>query len=235
MALSSGPRVVASVADEPGASRGRQTVARRRGWGGNPPANDEEAARRIVAAAVELIGRSGSEINVAEVADSLGVIRQTVYRYFPSSHALMRAAAMASVEGFLDRLARHVAGITDPVQALTEGVVYTLAEVRRTPQLGILLSDSYSNPQQESLTSDEARAFGITMIRRFDVEWERYGYDDDSLVELVEYLLRTMQSFFLSPGNPPRGDDELRRYLRRWIGPAILAETTNASVPGSSH
>jgi hypothetical protein len=139
----------------------------------------------------------------------------------------MRAAALASVDGFLDRLAQRVGGITGPVEALTEGVVYTLAEVRRTPQLGVLLSSTYSSPRPESLTSDEARGFGITMIRRFDVEWERYGYDDDSLAELVEYLLRTMQSFFLSPGNPPRGDDELRRYLRRWMGTAILAETTH--------
>lgn len=209
-------------------------MARRRGWGGNPPSSDEEAARRIVDAAVDLIGRTGSEVNVAEVAESLGVIRQTIYRYFPSSDALMRAAALASVDGFLDRLARRLSGITDPVEALTEGVVYTLAEVRRTPQLGILLSSTYSSPHPESLTSDEARGFGITMIRRFDVEWERYGYDDDSLAELVEYLLRTMQSFFLSPGNPPRGDDELRRYLRRWMGAAILAETTHPDRPGSS-
>jgi AcrR family transcriptional regulator len=199
-------------------------VARRRGWGGDPPGSDEEAARRIVAAAVELIGRTGAEVNVAEVAESLGVIRQTVYRYFPSSDALMRAAALASVDAFLDRLAQRVGGITDPVEALVEGVVYTLAEVRRTPPLGILLSSTYSNPQPDSLTSDEARGFGITMIRRFDVEWERHGYDDDALAELVEYLLRTMQSFFLSPGNPPRSDDELRHYLRRWMGAAILAE-----------
>jgi AcrR family transcriptional regulator len=199
-------------------------VARRRGWGGSPPSSDEEASRRIVATAVELIGRTGSPVNIAEVAESLGVIRQTVYRYFPSSDSLMRAAALASVDGFLDRLTARVGGIADPVDALTEGVVYTLTEVRRIPHLGILLSNSYSDVQPESLTSDEARAFGMTMIRRFDVDWERYGYDDDSLAELVEYLLRTMQSFFLSPGNPPRTDDELRRYLRRWMGTAVLAQ-----------
>jgi AcrR family transcriptional regulator len=201
-------------------------VARRRGWGGSPPSSDEEASRRIVGAAVELIGRTGSEVNIAEVAESLGVIRQTVYRYFPSSDALMRAAALASVDGFLDRLAARVSGIADPVDALTVGVVYTLSEVRGTPHLGILLSRTYSNAQPDSLTSDEARAFGMTMIRRFEVDWESYGYDDDALTELVEYLLRTMQSYFLAPGNPPRGDEELARYLRRWMGPAILAQAT---------
>lgn len=207
-------------------------MAGRRGWGGSPPGNDEEASRRIVAAAVELIGRTGAEISIADVAESLGVIRQTVYRYFPSADALMKAAAIASVDGFLDRLTEHVSGIEDPVEAMTEGVVYTLTEVRRTPHLGILLTGTYSNAHPEGLTSQEARAFGMTMIRRFDVDWENYGYDDASLHELVEYVLRTMQSFFISPGNPPRSDDELRRYLRRWMGAAIMAETKSARVSG---
>ncbi|MBU3062307.1 TetR/AcrR family transcriptional regulator [Nocardia sp. NEAU-G5] len=199
-------------------------MARRRGWGGSPPGSDEEASSRIVSAAVDLIGRTGSEISIADVAESLGVIRQTVYRYFPSADALMRAAAIASVDGFLDRLTQQVSGIEDPVEAMTEGVVYTLAEVRRIPHLGILLTATYSNVDHEALTSHEARAFGMTMIKRFDVDWERYGYDEASLHELVEYLLRTMQSFFVSPGNPPRSDDDLRRYLRRWMGAAIIAQ-----------
>lgn len=199
-------------------------MARRRGWSGSPPADDEDASRRIVAAAVELIDRTGAEISIADVAQSLGVIRQTVYRYFPSADALMQAAAIASVEGFFDRLALQVAGRPDPADAMVEGIVYTLAEVRRTPHLGILLSAGYSNPHPEAVASDAARAFGMTMIRRFDVDWASHGYDDEALGELVEYVLRTMQSFFVSPGSPPRTDDELRRYLHRWVGTAILAQ-----------
>jgi len=209
----------------------KRIVARRRGWGGRPPVDDAEATQRIVAAAVELIAQSGAEISIADVAQSLGVIRQTVYRYFASADALMRAAAIASVEGFLDRLADEVSGIGDPAEAMVDGVVFTLAEVRRTPHLGILLSSTYSDPHPEVIASGEARAFGMTMIRRFDVDWERYGYDDESLGELVEYVLRTMQSFFVSPGDPPRSDDELRRYLRRWMGTAILAQNPERLHP----
>ncbi len=62
------------------------------------------------------------------------------------------------------------------------------------------------------------------MIRRFDVDWARHGYDDAALSELVEHLLRTMQSFFVSPGNPQRPDAELRRYLQRWLAPVIVAQ-----------
>ncbi|WP_405486222.1 TetR/AcrR family transcriptional regulator [Nocardia sp. NBC_00511] len=199
-------------------------MARRRGWGGSPPADDEEAGRRIIAAAVETIDRTGAVVSIADVAESLGVIRQTVYRYFPSSDALMQAAAVASAGAFLDRLADRVHGLTDPADALVEGVVYTVGEVRRTPHLGITLSSSYSQDHTGDLTSEQAHAFGMTMIRRFDVDWERYGYGEEDLRGLVEHLLRTMQSFFVSPGDPPRTDDELRAYLTRWLAPVVSAQ-----------
>ncbi|GAA5052506.1 TetR/AcrR family transcriptional regulator [Nocardia callitridis] len=199
-------------------------MARRRGWGGNPPEGDEQARERIIATAVELIGKTDAAISIADVAEALGVIRQTVYRYFPSAEALMTAAAIASVDGFLDRLTAQVAGLDDPAEAMIEAVVFTLTDVRRTPHLGILLSSSYSNADPDSLTSEQSKAFGMRMIRRFDVEWERHGYDESALRELVEYTLRTMQSFFVSPGDPPRGENELRAYLRRWLGTAITAQ-----------
>lgn len=177
-----------------------------------------------MAAAVELIAESGSDVSIAQVADSLGVIRQTVYRYFPTADALMHAAAVASVDGFLDRLTDAVRGISDPAEAMTEGVLYTLEEVTRTPHLGILLSEPYLSAHSSDLASDEAQAFGMRMITRFDVDWAAYGYGEQALRELVEFTLRTMLSFFVAPNEPTRSRDELRRFVRRWLGGAILAQ-----------
>ncbi|MEH3135143.1 MAG: TetR/AcrR family transcriptional regulator [Mycolicibacterium neoaurum] len=202
-------------------------MARRRGWGGDPPHSDEEATRRIVAAAVELVSSTGTAISLAEVANSLGIIRQTVYRYFPTSDALMHAVAMASVDAFLDRLSTAVEGIHDPAEAITEGTVFTLDEVTRTPHLGILLSESYPHDHSGALTSAEARAIGMRMIDRFDVDWSAYGYDETSLGELVEFTLRTMLSFFVAP-NTDRSPQELRKFLRRWLGGAVAAQQTQS-------
>ena len=205
-------------------------MARRRGWDGHPPVTDEEASQRIVATAVRLIAESGSGVSIADVAESLGVIRQTVYRYFPTAEALMRAAAVASVDGFLDRLTVAVRGICDPAEAMTEGVLYTLEEVTRTPHLGILLSEPYRNAHTSSLTSDEAHTFGMRMITRFDVDWEKYGYDQAALRDLVEFTLRTMLSFFVAPNAPSRSRKDLRRFVKRWLGGAVLAQQ-HAAVP----
>jgi AcrR family transcriptional regulator len=147
-----------------------------------------------------------------------------VYRYFPTADALMRAAAIASVDEFLDRLEEAVRGIGDPAEAMTEGVLYSLDEVGRTPHLGILLSEPYVSTHSGAIASDEARAIGMRMINRFDVDWARYGYDDAALADLVEFTLRTMLSFFVAPNPPTRSREELRAFLRRWLGGAILAQ-----------
>ena len=39
--------------------------------------------------------------------------------------------------------------------------------------------------------------------------------------ELVEFLLRIIQSMVVAPPEAPRSGAELRAYLRRWVGPAI--------------
>ncbi len=206
-----------------------RTVARRRGWDGRPPASDEEASERIVAAAVALIAETGTGISIADVAASLGVIRQTVYRYFPTAEALMHAAAIASVEGFLDRLAESVRGITDPAEAMTEGVMFTLEEVARIPHIRIMLSGPQAATSSINVASGEGQAFGMRMITRFDVDWEKYGYDETALRELVEFTLRTMLSFFVAPNEPGRSREELRRFVRRWLGGAILAQPAEGS------
>lgn len=197
-------------------------MARRRGWGGNPPHTDEEASRRIIDVAVELVAETGSAVSLADVAGSLGVIRQTVYRYFPTADALMRAVAIASVDDFLDRLTEHVRGIHDPADALAEGAVYTLDAVARSPHLGVMLSTSSTHNRE--MASEQAQAFGMRMIERFDVDWREHGYDEAALRELVEFALRVMLSFIVAPDDPARSPEELRRYLRRWLGEAVAAQ-----------
>jgi AcrR family transcriptional regulator len=159
---------------EPGKNcRGAKT------WvGGLSPRSESEASQRIVAAAVELIETTGADITIADLASSLGVMRPTIYRYFPTADAVMKAAALASVDGFLDRLEAHLRGITDPAEAITECVAYTLEAIPRTPHLGLLLGPGHSAEHSQDVTSAQALEFGRSMIRRFDVDWEQYGYDD---------------------------------------------------------
>jgi len=194
---------------------------RTHGWSGAAPASDEEAIARILDAAGRIIDARGADFSIADVARTLGVTRQTVYRYFPSTDALLVAAAVHSVSGFLDRLAAHVQGITDPAEAVAEGVATALEWLPKDKHLGLLIEPGRPNPHTESVTGDVALDFAHSMVRRFDVDWAGLGYSDADLDELAEHLLRVIQSFVIDPGRPPRRGVELRAYLKRWVGAAI--------------
>jgi AcrR family transcriptional regulator len=209
---------------------------RTHGWSGSAPATDEEAVARILAAANKAIDARGADLSIADVARTLGVTRQTVYRYFPSTDALLQAAAMAAATGFLDRMADHLAGITDPAEAVTEGITAAVDWLPHDKHMGLLLGPERSGAFSAEVTSDVALAFAGSMLRRFDVDWAAAGFTDADLDELGEHLLRIIQSFMLDPGRPPRHGDELRRYLRRWVGAALLPLTREqARCPVPEH
>jgi AcrR family transcriptional regulator len=194
---------------------------RSHGWAGNTPASDEEAIERILDAADKIIDERGSAMRIADVARALGVTRQTVYRYFPGTQALLVATAMRSADGFLDHLASHLQGITDPVLAVTESFAFTVEQLASDNQLELVLKGRNRGGQSVSIVSDTALAFGRSMLHRFDIDWEQHGFDEAGLDELNEFTLRLLHSFLADPGRPPRSGTDLRRYLIRWIGPAI--------------
>ncbi|MET0451405.1 MAG: TetR/AcrR family transcriptional regulator [Mycobacterium sp.] len=194
---------------------------RTHGWAGAAPATDDEAVARILDAAGKAIDEHGADLSIADVARTLGVTRQTVYRYFPSTDALLVAAAEHAAVDFLSRLADHLQGVTDPVEAVVEAIATALEWLPKDKHIGLLIVPGRADTHTESVTSDVALQFANSMLGRFDVDWAAAGYRDADLNELAEHLLRIIQSFVVDPGRPPRRDVELRAYLRRWVGPAL--------------
>lgn len=203
---------------------------RSHGWSGNPPASDEEAIARILGSADRIVAERSSSMRIADVARDLGVTRQTVYRYFPSTEALLVACAMQKADGFLARLERRVRAETNPVTALVEGVAFTIESLVDDPEIEFLLSQRGTHSVGGSFTSDTAHSFGRSLLRRLDIDWAAHGFDEPALAELNEFLLRVMNSFLIDVGNPKRDATELRTFLSRWIGPAIVYPQLAATV-----
>ncbi|ORV93277.1 TetR family transcriptional regulator [Mycobacterium interjectum] len=195
---------------------------RRHGWSGNIPADDEEAVARIIDTARTAIDKRGT-VSVSEVAQTLGVTRQTVYRYFPTHEALLGAAALSSVEGFLDRVAVHLGSITDPTQAVVEGIAYTYEQIAHDKYLSLVLQPGKASALTAGVTSDMAIAFGRSILQRFEVDWTAAGFAGERLDELVEVMLRMLQSLIVDPGRPARTGNALRGFLTDWIAPSVRA------------
>lgn len=202
---------------------------RTRGWGGDVPASDDEAVARILDATRRTIDERGEQTSIADVARTLGVTRQTVYRYFPSTEELLSATAADGAGTFLDQLAAALAGMTDPGEAVAEGVALTLERLPDDPYVGLLLRAQQA-AFAVTVTTDTGRTFGHSLLERLDVDWT--GYDDQSIDDIIEMVLRTLQSFILAPLPAPGA--ELRRLLRRWIAPAVTAARSATKVRAST-
>jgi AcrR family transcriptional regulator len=203
---------------------------RTHGWSGSAPATDDEAIARILDAAGKAIDARGADFSIADVARTLGVTRQTVYRYFPSTDALLQASAQRAATGFLERLAGHLQGVTEPVEAIAEGIATALEWLPKDKHMGLLLMPGRASAFSQTVTSDIALQFANSMLRRFDVDWAGLGFTDADLDELAEHLLRIIQSFVIDPGRPPRRGAGLRDYLRRWVGSAVTAPSMAANA-----
>ena len=182
---------------------------------------------RILAAASQAVDERGADVGIADVARTLGVTRQTVYRYFASTEALLVAAAVHAADDFLERLADHLRGRTDPVDAVTEAIATALEWLPKDKHIGLLIAPGRADEHTASVTSDVALRFANAMLLRFDVDWAARGFTDADLDDLAEYLLRIIQSFVIDPGRPPRSGEALRDYLRRWVaGPIVPGPLT---------
>jgi AcrR family transcriptional regulator len=177
---------------------------------------------RILHATRRTIDERGEQTSIADVARTLGVTRQTVYRYFPSTEELLAATAADGAGTFLDQLAEALAGMTDPGDAVAEGVALTLERLPHDPYVGLLLRTQQASAFAVTVTTETGRSFGHSLLDRLDVDWS--GFDEQSIDDIIEMVLRTLQSFILAP--LPAPGDELRRLLRRWIAPAVKAART---------
>lgn len=195
---------------------------RSHGWSGNAPATDEEAIDRILDAAEAIVADRGTSLRIADVARALGVTRQTVYRYFPSADSLLIVSAMRSANGFLDQFAAHLGELTEPAEAIVEGVAFAVEQLEGDRQMEHLLTIRTQDGSTAMLTSDTAMTFGRSMLHQLNVDWEKHGYDEAGLDELAEIGLRTLHSLLSDPGQPARHGIELRRFVARWMAPAIV-------------
>ena len=205
---------------------------RRHGWQGDPPANDAEARDRIIDATMRCVDRYGPQkTGLSDVAQELGVTRQTVYRHFASTEDLLIAVSKVATDSYLDRLTVHLAKLTDPVEIIVESMAFTITSLPKDRYLGLLLAAGHSETFLKSVTSAAAFEFGHKMLDRMNVDWAALGFDDRELDELVEFHLRVVQSLVIDPAAPKRTGPQLRAFLRRWVGPGITAAHHPTNAP----
>ena len=85
----------------------------------------------------------------------------------------------------------------------------------------LLLENDRANQFSRRLLQPVVIARCRVILQHTRIDWTALGYSENDIDELVEFLLRIIQSMVIAPADPPRTGPQLRAYLRRWIGPAL--------------
>ncbi|HUR13329.1 MAG TPA: TetR/AcrR family transcriptional regulator [Mycobacteriales bacterium] len=198
---------------------------RTHGWAGELPRDEQQARDRIVSAARRLMG-SGDAPGIADVARAVGVSRQTVYRYYRTTEELLDAAALDAVGELLDRLSAHVEQFlhdprVDHADAMVEVVLWVYVHLHDDLVMVRLVSPGRLSTSVRGLTAASSVSLGRTLLDEMPIDWAALGLGVPERADLVEHLLRMLQSLVLDPGD--RTLDEQRAYLGRWLAPAVRA------------
>lgn len=192
------------------------------GWGGRPPATEAEARQRIVDATARCVDRYGvTKTTFSDVATELGVTRQTVYRHFAGLSDIIAEVAAQGADAFVDRLVAHVQDISDPAEAVIEGMIFCVRTIPAEPRVSLLLQLGDSDAFGRGATTGTTIAYGARMLRRFGVDWSAAGVGEEDLHGLAEIIMRLLTSLLQHPGSPPQDEDRLRGLLHRWLAPAF--------------
>lgn len=196
----------------------------RKGWGGAPPADDGEARKRILDAALASIERRGPRLTtLTEVATDLGITRPTIYRHFTSTEDLLAAAAEIALDHWTARIGQMSSHLTDATDLLVEAVAYLIERLPDEPLLALLLETDRMRVMSRKMVMPDAVARSRAMLEHTGIDWAATRFTGQRMDDLVEFLLRMIQSMVIAPSDPARGPTALRGYLRQWIGPVMKA------------
>lgn len=194
----------------------------RKGWRGAPPADDTEARKRIVEAALTSIERRGPRATtLSDVAADLGISRPTVYRHFASTEALLAAAAEVALDHWTTRIGAMSREFADATDLLVEAVAFLVEQLPDEPLLALLLETDRVQVVSRQMVMPAAVTRSQVMLEHTGIDWAALGFTGARMSDLVEFLLRLIQSMVIAPSDPPRSPAQLRAYLRQWIGPII--------------
>jgi AcrR family transcriptional regulator len=207
------------------------------------PAHSDPTTDRILDATRELLAEVGPHgFTVEHVAARAGVARVTVYRRFTGRDDLVSTVLLREAQLLLAEVDAAVRACHEPQDRLVEGFVAVVRTARDHPLLRAVFE---ADPSAESpITAAPIIAGASTAIavgRSFlaatlrddettdadgqPVSDPRSAEEIDTAETIAEIVVRLTVSFLLIPDSVIEltTDDDLRRFARRFILPALAA------------
>ncbi len=162
---------------------------------------------------------------VEDIAAAAGVSRATVYRYAAGRDELILGVLLRSADRFFDRLGRRLGRSDDFGEALVEGIVYALDQVRADENLALLFAPEVAGVTGSIAGAAEAlfrrSAEYLEPLVRAAQQAGQLRQDIDA-GELAEWLIRVILSLLTVQGPRPRSRAQIRSLLYEFVVPALV-------------
>lgn len=173
----------------------------------------------LIGATLDLIENHGfTSVNVSSVAAAAGVSRQTVYSIFGSREELVSQSVIAVATEVMDVLTAAAAATDTACAYVVELLVACRRELLGRPALLALLRAEQQNPLFDAGMIGRALPVARTHLAPLLERNPALAPDYDSLLELITRLALSVVVF---DSEHTRSDEDLRRFLTRWLEPLL--------------
>lgn len=184
--------------------------------------------KKILDATLGLIASAGFEgVNIAAVAAAAGVTRQTVYSIFGSREDLVSQATAGLLVQVLGDIRARVERAGSPVEYVVELIVAGRAAIRDEPVLGALLHAERGNPLFDPGMIARAKPIAHELLSPIIERDPALAPRADDIVEIA---LRLGLSVVIFDDEAVHTDDDLRRFLTRWLRPAMTLDARDTAT-----
>lgn len=201
----------------------------RESWGSEAPTSVDDARDRLVDAAEVCFTRFGvAKTTLEDIATEAGVSRATVYRYFGGGRdEIILGVVLREGREFLASLDRRVQREQTLGDAIVEGVLYTVAAVRRSDHLALLFAPEVAG-HTTSIAGASAALYELTQdfLRPIFDQARTSGQLRDGIVseDAAEFVLRMILSLLSVAGPRRRSQAKEREFLRTYCAGAITCD-----------
>jgi len=201
----------------------------RASWRSDAPASVEQARNRLIGAAEACFARFGvAKTTIEDIAGEAGVSRATVYRYFEGGRdEIILGVVLREAESFLAALERRVQREDTLADAIVEGVLYTVAAVRKNQHLALLFAPEVAG-QTTSIAGASTALFELTgdFLRPIFERARAEGHLRTDVVaeDAAEFVLRMILSLLSVRGARQRSAAKERAFLRIYCAGALVGD-----------
>jgi AcrR family transcriptional regulator len=172
------------------------------------------------AAAALIIERGFRRVRMQDVADAVGVSRQTVYNEFGDKWRLAQALTLRENDRYLDAVDEALARHEDLYAAVADAVSYTLSASADDPLKKAILTGTGSEDLLPLMTT---RAEPVLFAARQRIvahtlrQWPHFDAGD--VADLADAVVRLTMSHVMLPMDPPEiVAARLARLVIRYLG-----------------